>query len=74
VPGRRLGGGHTGSSGGVGPRPRCGGAAAFSRRAARRVDPREGEGEASQAGGGVGDERMGFEDRDRMKWFDRTVT
>jgi hypothetical protein len=35
---------------------------------------RRGGREASRAGGGMGDERMGFEDRDRVKWFDRTVT
>jgi hypothetical protein len=63
-------GGGAGSSGGGGPRPRCGGATAFGRRAERRLDPWEVEGEASRAGGGVGDERMGFENRDRAKWFE----
>jgi hypothetical protein len=30
--------------------------------------------QAGPIGGGVGDERMGFEDRDREKWFDPMVT
>jgi hypothetical protein len=36
---------------------------------------KEGQGrQARPVGGGVGDERTGFEDRDGEKWFDLTVT